>query len=436
MTLLTETARQNFAAIQSEFLTDLIGFGQLTAEDVVTDYLREVEEGNLSSLVSQVREKVDSKQIERLPPLVALVPVVGTGNQEEESVRLFFDKVRRDPYAIAGNVRFLFLVNRPVGAPPDNTAEQIQNAISEFEINGSVIDMEIPPNVGRINPEIPEMATEENQAQIGVLRNLLDVWAMYEAERIDFAEFPLLLQMDIDFMGFQRGGFEKIVKYFEKRPDVGFLQCASDWAVADNSDQLFRLGCDLMRMLPLVLKARLNQLGEDLDEVIFGEAIQRGIQVPQVRRIEEVARKGSYRGLAFAADELDYNLRSSAIAGNVEGVRSSANIVFEWSDRRAKRAWEEYGKPPISQWGTETSFGVNDPVRSEYQDKETSRPEVSEADVINLTLARIPIPFEWAERYRKAFEKIIQLRTKNGQYSLTYGDTDSEGCIVFQLSNI
>lgn len=433
--LLTTTAEKNFEAISTE-LSQLEQIDIRSERDIVREYLSKVRNSDnkelLRNLDSQIAALPDWKT---MPDLVVTIPVVGTGDQETISIQRFFEEVSQDQSVRDKEVRFIFLVNRPIGSPADSTADFIANNAVNTGIEIDLLEVEITNGIGRLNEEIPEMAESDEQPVIGVIRNLLDYSAMQLVLRCAGDKLPVMLQMDIDFEGFYKGSFGGIIEIFNSYPEMLFLQCASDWDSKSkpiDSDPLLKLGSDLMRMLPLIVKGELNKPNADFkDEIIFGEVIQRGIQVPQAQRMVAVALKNSYGMLRFTADELDYNIRSSAAAFGVDAIRSTANNIFKWSNRRALRAWNEYGRPPISQWSAETPFSVNDPVRENSSDQ--TKFERTEIDVINLTLKRMPIPVEWSDNYKRKFEIVIS-QMVNRDIRLETSDTDSGGRVSFFVS--
>ncbi len=434
--LLTTTAQINYETISTE-VSRVEKFDN--ERDLVNQYLSdlkvssdEILEDLLVSLNYQIKQRPVWKT---MPDLVITVPVVGTGNQELPCLNRFFAEINKDPLVCNGNVRFVFLTNRPAGSSRDKMNEYIDFLAQISEIEVDVLDLDIPEDIGRLNEEIPEMAESNDQPVIGVIRNILDATAMKLALRTKGDNLPIMLQMDIDFEGFAQGGFGQIIENFKAYPQMQFLQCTSDWDSEDrptDSDPLLKLGSDLMRMLPLVIKANLNKSDEQIKtETIFGEVIQRGIQVPQAQRMAAVALKKSFRMLRFTADELDFNIRSSARAFGENAVRSTTNTIFKWSNRRALRAWNEYGRPPISQWSAETPFSVNDPVRR----NKLNGPKVerSETDVINLSLNRMPIPLEWADEYKRKFEIVISQLVRR-PICLEVSKPDEKGRVRYLLN--
>ena len=370
----------------------LTGTEKLQADTQVRDYLERIK-----ALDPQVDALVDSlvqnKQWIKAPALIACMPVVGTGNQEAEAIQNTLLRLSTDPLIQSGDIGVLIFANRPYGYIPDSTATVAESLIQQIGLNALVFESSIPQTLGNSDgPFCNEMTSGENEVPIGLIRDMLSIAAMKVSLR-STGTVPLLLQMDADFEGFMQGSFETILDTFSD-PSVGFLQCTSDWDSQEfptKSDKELLLGAQLMRGLPQILKMGLNNPSLSLpsrQQIIFGEAIQRGIQVPQVERMEAVARKGGYGLNRLAHDELDANIRQSALL-DPGGMRSTADVTFLWNNRRAVRTWQEYKQPPISQWVN--PFAVIDPVRSAATATYLNGQSHLEA-AVNTSLARFPIP--------------------------------------------
>ncbi|MFS8160306.1 MAG: hypothetical protein ACMG6E_08885, partial [Candidatus Roizmanbacteria bacterium] len=313
----------------------------------------------------------------------------------------------KDRLVESGDTGILIFVNRPNGYSPDNTSDKAQQMIQKLNINGIIIESDIPSTLGNSKgPFNAEMATGENDVAIGLIRDMLNIAAMKLAIQ-DGCDLPPILQMDVDFEGFMKGSCEDILFRF-RDPDLTFLQCTSDWDSQEcprTNYPALLLGTELMRELPQILKMPLNDIllpQETRKQILFGEAIQRGIQVPQVERMEDIAKKGGYGLNRLAHDELDANIRQSAV-NNTSGVRSSSDIVFLWNNRRAVRSWREYRQPAISQWVS--PFSVIDPVRLKENGYCLTEQAHSE-EVINKSLARFPIPYKLTGVYSNFIEPI------------------------------
>lgn len=413
---LTTEAVANYTLIASEAKRRrAIGLTQaerLDAYDQVCDYL-----GRLRAVDPQVDARVDAliqgKKWQKSPELIICMPAVGTGNQEATGIQNTLLRLNTDPYVQSGDVGVLVFVNRPSGYAPDCTGVAAYEIAQQTGMNAIILESDVPATLGNIDgPFQADMATEQNEVAIGLIRDMLNIAAMKLALQSQ-GNLPLLLQMDADFEGFMKGSCEDILSRFAD-PSVRFLQCTSDWDSQDlprESDFELWLGTELMRELPQILKIPLNE--QSLPsltqrQVLFGEAIQRGIQVPQVERMEDIARKGGYGLNRLAHDELDANIRQAALL-NPAGVRSTSKIVFLWNNRRAVRSWKEYQQPPISQWVN--PFAVIDPVRS----AETSVYGNGQSHVeaaINKSLARFPIPRKLAGVYEDFTIPVLDVVTR------------------------
>ena len=330
------------------------------------------------------------------PSVVVTMPVVGTGGQEEAQIQNTLEKLAEDPMVSDGRVGILILVNRPANSDPDNTSKLAKEKINDLNINTIVMETGVADQMGFTNgPFSGDMATEDNQVPIALLRDILSISAMKLWVKNPQSVPSLLLQMDGDFEGFLRGSFQTIVEQFSDQT-VDFLQCTSDWDSSINpttSSDSFWVGSELMRELPQILKRLLNgplPLPTKI-QLIYGEAIQRGIQVPQAERMEAVARKGGYGLSRTRHDELDQNIRMSALV-NINGVRTTDEVVFLWSNRRAIKSWNEFRQPPISQW--QSAFSVQDTVRQQEAVGSIEGSSVGEHRLlaINRTLERFPVP--------------------------------------------
>lgn len=394
---LSRDAISNFSLIKTEAerrrTVGLTSAERLSPNAQVADYLERVATvaPNITTFTDGL---VVDKAWKKSPSLIACIPVVGTGDQEGEGIKETLTRLNEDPSVQSGDVGILLFVNRPAGFMADNTAQIAKDTIQDLAMNGLVLDAEIPQEMGNTQgPFINDMATQPNQAPIGIIRDLISIAAMKLSLKEAGKDPPLLLQMDADFEGFMRGSMIDIINQF-RDDNVRFLQCTSDWDSKEyprKSDAELLLGAELMRELPQILKNALNSpLLPQISrmQIIFGEAIQRGIQVPQVERMEDIAFKGGYGLNRLAHDELDANIRQSALV-NPSGVRSTDEVIFLWNNRRAVCTWYEYRQPPISQWIN--SFAVVDPVRRSERNKYLNgRSYIPEA--VNKTLKRFPIP--------------------------------------------
>lgn len=347
---------------------------------------------------------IAGKDWDKRPEMVVAIPVAGFGGQEPESIRKTLETLSGDRAVRSGEIGLLVLANRPSGKDPDRTIEVAKSVIFEKGLNAIALDCVIPTKLGNVaGPFSEEMALEANEVPIALIRDMLSISAMklylkgLKPTREGMFP-PVVLQMDGDFQGFAKGGLNQVLEDFNRNKNVNFVQYTSDWdsdASPTRGIPLLWLGSELMREIPQILKLPLNlaELPEETrKQIVFGEAIQRGIQVPQAERMESIARKAGYGLSRIKEDELDANIRMAAYACGLIGVNTSDQVVFKWSNRRAVASWKQLRQPPISQWVS--SFSAEDPVRleSSVSDEEVTSNGKSKLEVINKTLARFPIP--------------------------------------------
>ena len=397
--LLTKEARENRDLIDAEITrrreAGLMGVEGLSSSNRVLDYLERVK--IVDNSVNEITEGlVKDREWKIEPKIVLTIPVVGIGGQEEEVIVNTLINLAEDPLVKTGEVGILILVNRPTGSVADATEALAKEAIVVLELNGIVLDIDIPEDLGTIDgPFANEMALTSNEAPIGILRDILNISAMKLWKQGNSSQLPILLQMDGDFEGFALGGFEELLAEFYNSK-TKLVQCTSDWDSKEfptEKDWGLWIGSELMRELPQIIKSQINSpnlSGETRTQLLFGEAIQRGIQVPQAERMENVAGKGGYGLLRLKEDELDQNIRISERV-TPDGVRTSDEVIFKWSNRRAVRSWIDLRQPPISQWVN--GFAVDDLVRGETpKEKKLNNGDIELA--INRTLARFPLPIK------------------------------------------
>ncbi|KKT30621.1 MAG: hypothetical protein UW41_C0013G0011 [Candidatus Collierbacteria bacterium GW2011_GWC2_44_18] len=396
-TLLTKEARENRRLIDAEIVRrkeiGLLGTENLSPSNRVLDYLDRVE--NTDNFVYEITEGlVKDREWKIEPKMVLTIPVVGIGGQEEEAIVNTLINLFDDPMVKTGEVGILILVNRPAGSVADETNILAEGAIDALGLNGMVMDADIPKDLGTTDgPFANEMALISNEAPIGILRDILNISAMKLWKQNKSSQLPILLQMDGDFEGFAIGGFNELLGEFNDSK-TKLVQCTSDWDSKEfrtENDWGLWIGSELMRELPQIIKNQINNANLSIEvrnQLIFGEAIQRGIQVPQAERMESVAGKGGYGLQRLKEDELDQNIRiSERVAPG--GVRTSNEVIFKWSNRRAVRSWIDLRQPPISQWVN--GFAVDDLVRGKTpKEKDLDSGDIELA--INRTLARFPIP--------------------------------------------
>ena len=385
------------------------------------------------------------------PKMIVTIPIASFGNQEQESIRKTLEVLSVDQSVKSGETGLLILGNRPEGKLPDTTMEIAKEIIFEKELNAIALECAIPNAMGNTDgPFSDEMATNPNDVPIGLIRDILSISAMklYANELNPTSNNtlpPIIMQMDGDFQGFRKGDFSKVLNDFSEKKLINFIQYTSDWD-SDNYPTkgipLLWLGSELMREIPQILKLPLNwpTLPKDTrKQIIFGEAVQRGIQVPQAERMESVARKAGFGLNRVKEDELDSNIRMTAYVSGSDRINTSDQVVFDWSNRRALESWNKLKQPPISQWVS--SFSAEDSVRQQITEpkKDNGENRETKLDVINKTLARFPIPFSLPGVYSDFTESLLEV-LKRYDINLTpemYSITSKEGGTwIIQLNSM
>lgn len=410
---LTADAELNLAKIKRELeIRSAVGLAtvvRLNPRAQILDRLASLAAGfsNISAYVQEITSNLTPSDFDR--PLVIGIPVAGFGGQEYGRLRRLVEELSKDSAVNSGRVQILVFVNRPPGAVPDSTEQLLREAALECNLPLSIVAGEVPALMGRADG--PLMAgidpVKRSSVPIALIRDILSLsvmrlWAMNP----EAMQPPVYLQMDIDFEGFAKGGLSELINRFAINPRLMFLQGTSqfdDKNFPTTAVPVLKLGDDLMRELPLGMKRSLSNC--ELPEVskiqiLFGEAIQRGVQVPQAERLESIARKGGYGLLRMPEDELDANIRTAALANEFTGVECCDETVFKWNSRRAILALGCYGKAPISQWAVEfraidVARDVNS-VSSVYGDLLAKQQELNSAAnmlrIVNQSLARFPVP--------------------------------------------
>lgn len=396
---LTSCAKKNLR-INSEELARRTVLGLVTSEVLgpysqIKEYLDRVK--RLSPEIDEfIDGLISEKQMFGNPEMIITVPAVGFGDQEQNDLTNTLVQLSKDKLVIDKKVQIIVLVNRPEGKLKDTTAETAKRVANELNINCTVLESDIPLQLGNtLGSFSDEMALDVNEAPIGLLRDILNISSMKLWLKSNTSSAPILLQMDADFVGFRTGDLTTLVNYFEAYEDLQFLQCTSDWENPNRPlkeiDVSLWLGAELMRELPQLVKKYLRKEIPDslLQQIIFGEVIQRGIQVPQAEKMESIALKGGFGLNRLKEDELDTNIRMTSLTSGVRSVGSTDRIIFNWSSRRAERTWNKLRKPPISQWAT--PFLASDTVRSD--DKTSNKSEDNDLlNVVIMTLERLPYP--------------------------------------------
>ena len=439
--LLTREALANYNTIEQE-MQRRSALGMLTEQTAspvkkIQNFLTAAE--RLEPTMCEVLDKkFTGNSWAKLPDIILAIPVVGTGSQEEETIRRTLTNLSPDATVASGNAGVLIVVNRPQNTEPDSTYCTAQKVAKELGINSVIVDIEVAASWGSTDgPFAEEMATDTNQAPIGLLRDMLNIGAMKLWLKDPKSPPPILLQMDGDFEGFAQGGLADVLARFAD-PSCGFIQCTSDWDSVEYpiaNDPWLKLGADLMKELPQIIKTPLNDFSlnpTSRAQLILGQALQRGIQVPQAARMESIAGKGSYGLARLREDELDQNIRIAEWY-TPGGVRSSSDIVFKWNNRRAVKSWRESQQPPISQWIY--PFQVVDIARGGAQ--ESSTRQLSRKDnleyVVNRTLARFPVPRKLLGVYDNYEEPILAKLNELGLSYTSVTEVEQDGLYYVQL---
>jgi hypothetical protein len=457
-TSLTADAELNLAKIRGELeirsAYGLATVARLNPRAQILDRLDSVTTGfkDLSAYVQEITSTLTPSDFDR--PLVIGIPVAGFGGQEYGRIRGLVEELSKDSAVISGLVQVLVFVNRPPGVVPDLTDRLLREAALEFNIPVSVVTGEVPALLGRTDGPLMDGIdpSKSSNVPISFIRDILSLsvmrlWAMNtKAEQP-----PIYLQMDIDFEGFAKGGLSEIINRFAANSRLMFLQGTSqfdDRNFPTAAVPVLRAGDDLMRELPLGIKRRLSNSelppGSNI-QAIFGEAIQRGVQVPQAERLESIARKGGYGLLRMPEDELDANIRTAALANEFSGVECCEETIFKWNSRRAILALGCYGKPPISQWAVEfraidVARDVNR-VRSVYEDLIARRKNLNSAEgmlqMINQSLAHFPVPERIQGIYNTAEELVREALARCGiEASGLFAQALGSGLVVIQVKSI
>ncbi|MDP1743395.1 MAG: hypothetical protein Q8L51_01255 [Candidatus Amesbacteria bacterium] len=411
--MITECAMRNYQIIANEALRRERARLSIPKTDPcqqVLEYLRRVSWSypDINLLTDLL---IFDENWKKQPKMIVTIPIASFGNQEQESIRKTLEVLSVDQSVKSGETGLLILGNRPEGKLPDTTMSVAKAIIFEKGLNAIALECTIPNVMGNTDgPFSDEMATNPNDVPIGLIRDILSICAMklYVNELSSTSSNslpPIIMQMDGDFQGFRKGDISKVLNDFSNNKLVNFIQYTSDWD-SDNyptkSIPLLWLGSELMREIPQILKLPLNWSilpKETRKQIIFGEAVQRGIQVPQAERMESVARKAGFGLNRVKEDELDSNIRMTAYVSGLDRINTSNQVVFDWSNRRAVESWKLLRQPPISQWVS--SFSAEDPVRRKPIKTDETKTSSSEEklEVINKTLARFPIPSSLPEVY-------------------------------------
>lgn len=448
---LSLSAAKNLATNSSEFYrrleAGLASSERLNPTDQITRYMNAV--SIVSPEVTTITDKLTrDKKLTLNQKLIITIPAVGFGNQEQADLMQTLTLLSQDKLVHSRKATILVLVNRPEGKSPDDTAERALQATDILGINCVVMEQEIPLTLGNTEGSfLDEMALEGNDVPIALIRDILNIsaiklWLKSDRQPI---QPPILVQMDADFTGFKQGELTTVLNYFDAYSDLQFLQCTSDWENSQNpvrNNYPLWVGAELMRELPQFVKRNLrNNISKMfIQEIIFGEVIQRGIQVPQAERMESIAKKGGYGLNRMKEDELDSNIRITAISSGVKSIGSTSQVVFNWSSRRAERSWVNYRKPPISQWAS--PFLADDPVRTGIANEEPN----GDTDItlaISRTLERLPYPnsilslnpnflqefFTILQRYKPGMQPkdLVIKETKTGTFLLKLKEEEYEG---------
>lgn len=424
------------------------GTETLSPKAEVRRYLESIKSNfpEIDRYTDEMLRQIDDVNLVGVETIIA-IPVVGFGDQEQPSIQRTLDVLAQQTLVATGNAAIVLYVNRPFGVEADNTVQVIKEwKTKNPNIRIAVFEGEIDPSMGRSSsPYYEGMEISTNSVPIALLRDILNIVAMKLWKSGDQRDstLPTILQGDADLWRFT--GTDEIarVQYIlQSDPYAQFVQCTTDWdgPTATRSLPAMWLGSELMRELPLILKGLLNT-GMDQSlriQLIFGETIQRGIQVPQAERMESIARKGGYGLLRIPEDELDVNMRMTALFSGANTIRSALEIVFYYSNRRALAAWIKKQQPPIKQWSVEF-VGVDAVRTADFTNIESPNGNLLDQAIIvaNRTLARFPIP-SWKFAFFEA--QVIEVLKRYGlgrdavAFQIVEGQNRDE--VLIQISEI
>lgn len=343
--------------------------------------------------------------------LIITIPVAGFGNQEKDNIKQTIKLLSEDEWFKSWNVRILIFSNRPEWIDWDDTKKEIQDYIKYIWINNLfiwIIEWELQDNLWRADgPFNDEMAIDKKHVPIWFIRDVMNITIAIQAKWNDIP----VLQMDWDFYGFKNWWLKDIIDIFSQK-NCTFLQCKSDWdwIIRTQDFPLLKFWSDLMAELPMILKEKINNNNnyESLEKIVFSDAIQRWIQVPQVELLSQIIMKGWYWLLRLASDELDLNLRSACLM-NPNWLRNTWDVTFLRDNRRAIATLLEYNIPPISQ--RKNWFEANDKVRAK-QSFDVNTIIFTKANLLktlNFTLDRFVIPEAIDGVYEDWWKEILKV---------------------------
>ncbi len=377
--------------------------------------------------------------ISKTTKLVINIPVAWFWNQENENIKQTIKLLSEDKLFKEWKVKLLIFSNRPEGRDWDETKKNIENYIESLWIQKEaiwVIEWDIPKNLWRIDwPFNDETAKEDNQVPIWFIRDVMNITVAIQSKWMDFP----ILQMDWDFYGFEKWWLENIIDIFSKNKCT-FLQCKSnwDWNIKTADIPLLKFWSDLMAELPMILKEKINEdiSNESLGKIVFSDAIQRWIQVPQVELLSQITKKWWYWLLRLSCDELDLNMRSAFLL-KPNWLKSTWDLTFLRDNRRAIATLLQYNIPPISQ--RKNWFEADDKVRWK-QNLNTNLISFTKENILNtlnLTLDKFVIPEKINWVYDNWEEAIIVKLEELGIYWNYYKIVEKELWLIkLQLNNI
>jgi len=395
---------------------------------------------NEYKFILDLNNQLPSKFINRKTKLIINIPVAGFKNQEKDNIKQTIRLLAEDNIFKSWNIRILIFSNRPEETDWDNTKNEIQEYIKSVWIENErvwIIEWEVPKDLWRIDwPFNDAMAINKNQVPIWFIRDTMNIITMIQAKWNDLP----VVQMDWDFYGFKNWWLKDIIDVFEGKKCT-FLQCKSDWEWIIKTDTipLLRFWSDLMAELPMFLKNKLNEtISYDWKkQIVFSDAIQRWIQVPQVELLSQIIKKWWYWLLRLSCDELDVNLRS-AFLSQPDWLKNTWNTTFLRDNRRAIATLSQYNIPPI--WQRKNWFEADDKIRKMPTNSANQISSNREylIDILNLTLDRFILPekIEWVyEDWKNVIVNILK------KMWISWKNTDIEvkkinGCIKLNIKQI
>jgi hypothetical protein len=457
----TIDAQERLQIVQGELLQrrslGLIPPEGVTPMEAIKFYLDGV--SKVDPLIDQLTSNA-AEELKGLPASVEMVmtiPILGLDNQELQTARKLIEVLSQQEDIVTGKVAVFIYVNWPEGRECDGTMSSLTELAEKSMLPLYVFKAAVPKKAGRSESPVYAQSYQELEdgPQIALIRDILNITVMKKLLACKRKEIPLILQSDADLIETSDRALRNIMRCFNCDSVLQFIQCNVDWDGELPTKEILPLllGSILMRELPWqILKQPLNgSLSKNIRrQIIFSNAIQRGIQVAQVERLDSIARKGGYGLLKIHEDELDLNIRSTAEVSGVESI-GTTDDTFIYSNRRAIASWYTQAIPPIGQWATE--FEIDDPVRTKKVSMEDVLARINERGIkfeiinaVRLTLQRFSIPQYIDTIYESPSDAILtvlqqfglnakdlkyeMVSKEDGNYYLDVQDISDEGIIA------